>query len=75
MKKTAKLTIETTTGVSGYITLVASNGKEVMRSEDYASVFNTKRAKGDIINAMVEALRREGYSVTEGIIPRTMTAG
>ncbi len=72
MNKSAKILLRQTPK-SGFVTLVASNGRPVMTSDAYHSRFNAKRAKGDIINAMVSALRAEGFRVDVPTTPFATT--
>ena len=59
LTKTAKILMDTD---SRLVSLVASNGRPIMTA-NYTSAFNTRRAKGDIISAMISALRNEGFTV------------
>lgn len=70
MNKTAKILVDTDTRS---VSLVASNGRPLMSARGYTSRFNTRRAKGDIINAMVSALRKEGFTVFTPTTPQANT--
>lgn len=65
-KRKAKLVTKRTqrTYGLGYLSLVASNGKKLMTSEVYDTTGNAKRAREDVLAAMIEVLEHEGYSVT-----------
>lgn len=48
-----------------WVALVGGNGETIMTTETYvAGHGNAKRAQGDIINAMREAMEEQGYTIT-----------
>lgn len=49
---------------SFYLRLVAGNGECLMSGESYATHSNAKRGRVDVLNAMIQVLRAEGFIVT-----------